>query len=158
MNALCGGTARLRRHCCNPVADETDLVPAKNRHVANLFTDKKTFDIGAGDDRAYARNFFGPRNINAPNARMRMWAAQNLRPQQAGKFHVGGINSLPAHFSAAFAARHRGAYNFVISHGVYPLRVLVRRPYGPRETARLIISPPRRSLRLAAQRNDGSAP
>ena len=80
-NRLFGGIDRLRRHRRHPIADETDLVPAQNRHIANLFADKKTFDISAGDDRAYARNFFGPRNIHAPNARMRMRAAQNLRPQ-----------------------------------------------------------------------------
>ena len=57
-NRLFGGIDRLRRHRRHPIADETHLVPAQHRHIANLFADKKTFDISAGDDRAYARQLF----------------------------------------------------------------------------------------------------
>src|SRR4029077_15125368 len=52
--------------------------------------DREIDDVAGGNDGLHARQLFRLRGIDAPDARMRMRAAQDLAPDHAGHVGVGG--------------------------------------------------------------------
>ena len=80
-----GGIDGFRRHRRDAIADKTHLVPAQHRHIADLLADQIALHIRAGDNRVHTGHLLRFRRIDTADARMRMRAAQDLRPQQAGK-------------------------------------------------------------------------
>jgi hypothetical protein len=118
MQRFLGSFHGVGRHGGNAIADETYRVPAKHGHIPYLFADQAALHILTGNNRSHAGHLVCLCDIDPSNARMRVGAAQDFRPEQSWQLHISGINSPAADFAATFTARHGSADDFKIGHRV----------------------------------------
>src|SRR5262245_9932573 len=97
----------LRRHSGNALAQKARAVLSEHRNVAIAPAVKNAAHVVAGQHGAHAGRFLSARNIDALNARMRVRAAQRLRPQSARQQHIGSVTRLAGDFAGVIDARNR---------------------------------------------------
>jgi hypothetical protein len=108
--SLCNRLAR-RRHCRDRMAVIERLLARHgvSGHVAVRRARLDLREVGARHHRLDAGEFLGRRDVDRPDARMRMRAAQNLSDQHAGQVEVGAELGAPRHLVNAVMLDRGGA-------------------------------------------------
>src|SRR5215472_4363439 len=92
------GIERLRSHRGHSIADKAHQVPAQNRHVANLLTDKMIAEFLTRDNGFDSWHTTGMFHIDATNSRVGARAAENFSPERSRQTNIGGVYRATAHF------------------------------------------------------------
>ncbi len=89
------------------LADVAHTVASEQRHVAQADADERARQVGAGEDGMDAGHAARGAHVEVDDARVRVGAAQALRPELSGAHHVGGKARLPGDFRLALDPSQR---------------------------------------------------
>ncbi len=120
---LCGGDDRRDRMAGEQRFLARHHIAAHPAHVLDAehdrLVDRKIHNVARGDHRLDARHRLRLRDVDAPDARVRMRAAQNLAPDHAGHRGIGGEGRASRDLVGAVGANGALADPLVVGNDVH---------------------------------------